>query len=234
MAQWFARQLGGKKLDVAPASELLGAPPPAAQTEEAAAHQPVSPQPVKFEVGSHPVALEHPPDGGSQAVLAPVGPPPVALTITAYNMKQTLGVGAFGKVKLAELKATGELFAIKCIQKSRLSAARQFERLQREIRILKMLRHPNVIQLHAVIETEAEIYLVMEHVSGGDLLDFINNRGAMPEDQARDLVTQITRGLQFCHSLGVAHRDLKPENILINEAGIVKITDFGLSNLQVS
>jgi serine/threonine protein kinase len=147
-------------------------------------------------------------------------------------MKQTLGVGAFGKVKLAEHKETGELFAIKCIQKSRLSAARQFERLQREIRILKMLRHPNVIQLHAVIETDSEIFLVMEHVAGGDLLDFINSRGAMPEDQARDLVGQIMCGLQFCHSLGVAHRDLKPENILIDEDGVVKITDFGLSNMQ--
>jgi len=105
-------------------------------------------------------------------------------------------------------------------------------RARREIRILKMLRHPNVIQLHAVIESDADIFLVMEHVSGGDLLDFINSRGAMPEAQARDLVGQITCGLQYCHSLGVAHRDLKPENILINSEGVVKITDFGLSNMQ--
>lgn len=54
-----------------------------------------------------------------------------------------------------------------------------------------MLRHPNVIQLHAVIETDDDIFLVMEHVAGGDLLDFINSRGAMPEEQARDLVGQV-------------------------------------------
>jgi 5'-AMP-activated protein kinase catalytic alpha subunit len=201
-------------------------------------------QPTGLAVGQPPVAGGAPETSAElqfaniQLSSSPVEPlaggtlPALPLEITHYTMKQTLGVGAFGKVKLAEHKETGELFAIKCIQKSRLSAARQFERLQREIRILKMLRHPNVIQLHAVIETDSEIFLVMEHVAGGDLLDFINSRGAMPEDQARDLVGQIMCGLQFCHSLGVAHRDLKPENILIDEDGVVKITDFGLSNMQ--
>mmetsp|Transcript_14138 Transcript_14138/g.38077 ORF Transcript_14138/g.38077 Transcript_14138/m.38077 type:complete len:402 (+) Transcript_14138:147-1352(+) len=220
MAQWFSARFSGRKSPVNSARASSG------QGQDA---QP-APQPAQ----SAPQQQRPPaPPPQASAILAGAQLPATRPGgIQNYVIRQTLGVGAFGKVKLAEHKETGQLSAIKCIQKSRISVARQFERLQREIKILKLLRHPNVIQLYEVIETEAEIFLVMEHVSGGDLLDFINSRGAMPEAQARDLFNQITCGLQFCHSLGIAHRDLKPENILINDQGVVKITDFGLSNMQ--
>lgn len=135
MAQWFAGRFSGKKDSAAlsahapPANDArprppAQGPPRTSSDDERPAEAPrrQTPQPVVLEVSPQLVALAVPP--------AAKLPPPLP-TIDSYTMKQTLGVGAFGKVKLAEHKETGELFAIKCIQKSRVSAARQFERLQR-------------------------------------------------------------------------------------------------------
>lgn len=148
-----------------------------------------------------------------------------------YEIRETLGTGTFGKVKLGVHRVTGHTVAIKCIKRAQIDA-QQIARLQREIRILTMLRHENVILLYQVIHTPKEILMVMEHVNGGDLLDHINSRGPIAEVDGRSVFMQVVEGLRFCHSLGVAHRDLKPENILLDHNAKVKIADFGLSNIM--
>jgi len=153
-----------------------------------------------------------------------------------YRLGRTLGTGSFGKVKLAQ-RGDGKLFALKCLNRSRIVLASQSARLANEIRLLKMLNHPNVIRLHDVIHTPAEIWMVMEYVDGGDLLEALNACKRFEEGEVRHIFCQICAGVSFCHSLGVAHRDLKPENILMGRRSpegyySVKVADFGLSTLM--
>ena len=115
--------------------------------------------------------------------------------------------------------------------------ASQSGRLAKEIRLLKLLNHPNVIRLR-VLHTNAEILMVMEYVPGGDLLDVLNTQPRFAEKEVRHIFGQVVCGVAFCHSLGVAHRDLKPENILIKRSADdgggheIKVADFGLSTLM--
>ena len=141
------------------------------------------------------------------------------------------------QVKLAQRATDGNLFAIKCLNRSRLVNASQSGRLAREIRLLKVLNHPNVIRLHEVLHTPSEILMVMEYVDGGDLLEVLNTRKRFTEAEVRHIFCQICSGVSFCHSLGVAHRDLKPENVLIGKRTPeghypIKVADFGLSTLM--
>ena len=107
------------------------------------------------------------------------------------------------------------------------------EKVKREIQILHMLKHPHIIRLYEVVETPTDIFLIMELVGGGELFDLIVSRGKCTENEARRLFQQIISGLAYCHHHRVAHRDLKPENLLISKTNeLVKIADFGLSNLM--
>ena len=169
---------------------------------------------------------------GSRPAAAAAGP------AHEYRMGKTLGTGTFGKVKLAQRVADGELFAVKCLNRARIVLASQSGRLAKEIRLLKLLNHPNVIRLHEVLHTNAEILMVMEYVPGGDLLDVLNTQPRFAEKEVRHIFGQVVCGVAFCHSLGVAHRDLKPENILIKRSADdgggheIKVADFGLSTLM--
>ncbi|KAL1521685.1 hypothetical protein AB1Y20_021340 [Prymnesium parvum] len=110
-------------------------------------------------------------------------------------------------------------------------------RLAKEIRLLKLLNHPNVIRLYEVLHTPTDILMVMELVDGGDLLEVLNTqRRRFSEGEVRNIFGQVCCGVSFCHSLGVAHRDLKPENILLKRHAdgsiTIKVADFGLSTLM--
>jgi serine/threonine protein kinase len=154
-----------------------------------------------------------------------------------------VGVVTFGwcawavrQVRLAR-RADGLFFAIKCLNRSRIAHASQSGRLAKEIRLLRMLNHPNVIRLYEVLHTPSEILMVMEYVDGGDLLEVLNTRPRFAEAEVRHIFNQICSGVSFCHSLGVAHRDLKPENVLIGKkvadgSYLIKVADFGLSTLM--
>jgi len=97
---------------------------------------------------------------------------------------------------------------------------------------LRYFNHKNIIKLYEVLDSTSDIFMVMEYISKGELFDLINQKGKLPEQEARFFFIQIIEGVEYCHQHLVAHRDLKPENILIDEGNIVKIADFGLSNLM--
>lgn len=104
------------------------------------------------------------------------------------------------------------------------------ERVAREIHILKMIRHPNIIQLYEIIETPKQLYLIMEYASGGELFDYIVKHQRVKEPAAVRFFHQIIAGVEYLHKLNIVHRDLKPENLLLDHNQNIKIVDFGLSN----
>jgi len=154
------------------------------------------------------------------------------LRIDHYLLDKTLGSGGFGKVKLAIHEFTGSQVAIKIINKKLIKSQKISSKIQREIRLMKYFNHPNMIKLYQVLDTEQNIFVVMEYVPGGELYDMVNAAQGFTEDVSRKYFRQIIDGVEYCHQNLVAHRDLKLENILVNENGLVKIVDFGLSNFM--
>ena len=154
------------------------------------------------------------------------------LKIDHYIIEKTLGCGGFGKVKLARHEFTGNEVAIKMINKKKVKNSKMSTKIQREIRLLKYFNHPNMIKLYQVLDTDLNIYMVIEYVPGGELFHLVNEREGLSEIDSRRLFQQIISGLEYCHKNLVAHRDLKLENILVDERGNIKIVDFGLSNFM--
>uniref|UniRef100_I3KS43 MAP/microtubule affinity-regulating kinase 3 n=1 Tax=Oreochromis niloticus TaxID=8128 RepID=I3KS43_ORENI len=155
-----------------------------------------------------------------------------------YRLLKTIGKGNFAKVKLARHIPTGREVAIKIIDKTQLNPS-SLQKLYREVRIMKILNHPNIVKLFEVIETEKTLYLVMEYASGGEVFDYLVAHGRMKEKEARAKFRQVTRpcvspqivsAVQYCHQKHIVHRDLKAENLLLDADMNIKIADFGFSN----
>lgn len=152
--------------------------------------------------------------------------------LSNYRLGKTLGIGSFGKVKIAEHILTGNKVAIKILNRKKIKQMDMEEKVRREIKILRLFMHPHIIRLYEVIETPNDIYVVMEYVESGELFDYIVEKGRLMEDEARHFFQQIISGVEYCHRNMVVHRDLKPENLLLDSRANVKIADFGLSNVM--
>jgi 5'-AMP-activated protein kinase, catalytic alpha subunit len=150
-----------------------------------------------------------------------------------YELGRVLGQGTFAKVYYARdvSPGGGGGVAIKVIDKARLRRTEgMVEQLRREISIMRMVRHPNVVGIREVLASRSRVFVVMEYARGGELFAKVA-RGRLSEDRARRYFQQLVAAVGFCHSRGVAHRDLKPENLLLDEEGRLKVTDFGLAAL---
>ncbi|KAK9803721.1 hypothetical protein WJX73_006602 [Symbiochloris irregularis] len=152
--------------------------------------------------------------------------------LSNYRLGKTLGIGSFGKVKIAEHVQTGHKVAIKILNYKKIRQQDMEEKVRREIKILRLFMHPHIIRLYEVVETATDIYVVMEYVKAGELFDYIVEKGRLLEDEARNFFQQIISGIEYCHRNMVVHRDLKPENLLLDAKLHVKIADFGLSNVM--
>ncbi|XP_054168735.1 calcium/calmodulin-dependent protein kinase type 1-like [Oppia nitens] len=152
-----------------------------------------------------------------------------------YTFKDLLGTGAFSQVYLAEHKVNNKLVAIKCIDKRALKGKE--DSLENEIKVLRKLKHTNIVQLIETFEDKNKVYLAMELVMGGELFDRIVEKGSYTEKDASHLIKQILEAVDYMHSCGVVHRDLKPENLLYystDEDSKIMISDFGLSKMEES
>ncbi|CAI0408284.1 unnamed protein product [Linum tenue] len=147
-----------------------------------------------------------------------------------YEMGRMLGKGTFAKVYYAKHKSTGESVAIKVMNKEQVKKEGMMEQIQREISVMRLVRHPNVVELKEVMATRSRIFFVMEYVKGGELFAKVA-KGKLKEETARKYFQQLISAVDFCHSRGVSHRDLKPENLLLDDNEDLKVSDFGLSAL---
>ena len=152
-----------------------------------------------------------------------------------FILGDKIGEGTFGIVRLATHILTGEKVAIKILDKRKITEDVDKEHVEREIKILKMLRHTNIVHLFYVIQNSTSISLIMEYSSGKDLFDYLAAKKRLSEMEACGLFQQLISGLDYLHKLKVAHRDLKPENLLLDhEHKNIKLVDFGLSNIYHS
>lgn len=148
-----------------------------------------------------------------------------------FVLGQTLGEGEFGKVKLGWKKDGSIQVAIKLIRREILgSNPSRLPKIYREISILRDLRHPNIVRLHEMVETDRHIGIIMEYASGGELFDHILSNRYLKDNAARRLFAQLVSGVGYLHKKGIVHRDLKLENLLLDRNRNIIITDFGFAN----
>ncbi|KAJ3497587.1 hypothetical protein NMY22_g19683 [Coprinellus aureogranulatus] len=177
--------------------------------------------------------------GGAAAFDLPTDPK----NIGPWILGECIGKGASGRVKIARHRRTRQLAAVKILPitplvNSRASLATQQAKsekqrlgIDREITMMKLMNHPNIMRIYDVYEGEKELFLVLEYVEGGELFDFLVNRGRLPPNEALLYFRQIIYGLNYAHTFSIIHRDLKPENILIAslDPPVVKIADWGMA-----
>ena len=151
-----------------------------------------------------------------------------------YEVKEKIGNGKFGLIKLGINKKTGQKVAIKIMSKKDMTN-QDLELVRTEIEILKICQHPNIIELYEVFENVSYFYIIMEYCPGGDLFSYLEQRNfRLPEEQACKFMHKMCAAIYYCHSYGIAHRDLKPENVLMTsnqEDADLRILDFGLSKI---
>ncbi|KAI4298101.1 hypothetical protein MLD38_034035 [Melastoma candidum] len=142
-----------------------------------------------------------------------------------YQLGRTVGEGTFAKVKFARNSENGESAAIKILAKSTILRHKMVDQIKREISIMKIVRHPNIVALHEVLASKTKIYIVLEFVAGGALFDKIVHQGRLSEEECRTFFQQLIDAIAHCHSKG-------PENLLLDSHERLKVSDFGLSALH--
>jgi serine/threonine protein kinase len=173
---------------------------------------------------------------GGHIVAATATTQPVASLRTKYEMLEVLGVGSTSTCYRCTEKATGHAYACKVIDKRVIEHkfSGLLEQFHVEIAVLRLLRHPNIVHLQDVFETDRNIQMVLELMEGGEVFDYVVDRGTLSEGEAAGMVRQVTSALAYMHSMDVIHRDLKPENLLLARRDVtadIKIIDFGLAKI---
>ncbi|GMY06109.1 CBL-interacting serine/threonine-protein kinase 5-like [Fagus crenata] len=156
--------------------------------------------------------------------------PPRNILFGKYEMGRLLGQGTFAKVYYGKNLISNEGVAIKVIHKDHIKREGLMQQIKREISVMSLVRHPNIVELKEVMATKGKIFFVMEYVKGGELFAKVA-KGKLKEELARKYFQQLVSAIDFCHSRGVSHRDLKPENLLLDDNEDLKVSDFGLSAL---
>ena len=164
---------------------------------------------------------------------APATPTPAVafksiLNSRGYVLGKTLGTGTYGKVKFAHSLRLRHPVAVKIVSR-KVAKDVHLKFLPRELDALRSLKHKNIIQLIEVLETQDHVYIVMELAEGGDLLDYINKKRFLDDEDAKGLFHDLVDGLVECHRLRFVHRDLKCENMLLSKNYRLKISDFGFA-----
>lgn len=155
-----------------------------------------------------------------------------ALQKMGYKIGGKIGIGTYATVVYSQFTDKFDKtqnLAVKIIDKNKVNTEILDKFLKRELDILTKLKHPNIIQIHSILQRDSNIFIFMRYAENGDLLDFIKNRGPLTEDLAKIWFNQLLKGIQYLHTFEIAHRDLKCENILITKKMNIRIADFGFA-----
>eukprot|EP01060_Flectonema_neradi_P009728 TRINITY_DN16938_c0_g1_i1.p1 TRINITY_DN16938_c0_g1~~TRINITY_DN16938_c0_g1_i1.p1 ORF type:complete len:275 (+),score=31.30 TRINITY_DN16938_c0_g1_i1:52-876(+) len=147
-----------------------------------------------------------------------------------YVLEETIGTGSTSKVKVGRHKQTGKKVAVKIVRKLLMQEEAPVKLLvEREVKILKLLNHPNIMKMYDVMQTSTHLFIILEYLGNGELYDVVSQSILSPEEAFRYFY-QIITSVAYLHSQNICHRDLKLENLLLDDAGNVKIGDFGLAS----
>ncbi|XP_028851423.1 death-associated protein kinase 2 [Denticeps clupeoides] len=154
-----------------------------------------------------------------------------------YEIGEVLGSGHFGQVREVRERTTGQRWAGKFLKVRRGAGSWlgvERKNVEKEVEVLQSLQHPNIMALRDVFESKAEVVLIVELISGGELFDFIAEKESLSESEGIDFLKQILHGVSYMHSKNIGHFDLKPENIMLSARGEplpdIKIIDFGMAH----
>lgn len=150
--------------------------------------------------------------------------------ITPYDFEplSIIGRGAFGEVRICRHKESGEVVAMKKMRKKEMLKKNQVGHVRAERDILAKANNPWIVQLKYSFQDQNNLYLVMEYLPGGDLMNLLIKKDILSEDEARFYVSEMILAIEIVHNLNYIHRDLKPDNVLLDKDGHIKLTDFGL------
>ena len=153
-------------------------------------------------------------------------------TIRDYESLAIIGRGAFGEVHVCRQKTTGEIVAIKKIKKEELFSKNQVIHVRNEQLFMSKVKSPWIVDLKASFQDEEYLYLVMEYLPGGDLMNLLIQKDILTEEEARFYIAELILSIESIHKLDCIHRDIKPDNILIDKNGHIKLSDFGLAKIS--
>eukprot|EP01128_Nolandella_sp_AFSM9_P005043 TRINITY_DN2386_c0_g1_i1.p1 TRINITY_DN2386_c0_g1~~TRINITY_DN2386_c0_g1_i1.p1 ORF type:complete len:456 (+),score=99.70 TRINITY_DN2386_c0_g1_i1:117-1484(+) len=149
--------------------------------------------------------------------------------LESFDLLQIIGQGSFGKVCQVRMKESGDVYAMKVLNKKHIVDRGEIEHTRAEQSILKRVDHPFLMKMHWSFQSDEKLYIIMDFVNGGELFFHLQNEKKFTNERARFYSAEIILGISYLHSLGIIYRDLKPENLLLDDSGHIKMTDFGLS-----
>lgn len=155
------------------------------------------------------------------------------LTTRDFEPLKIIGRGAYGEVRLCKTIATGELVAIKKMKKRDMIKKNEIEHIRAERSVLSKSSNNWIIDLKCSFQDDEFLYLVMEYLPGGDLMNMLIKKDIFSLEEAKFYIAETILAVEYVHSLGYVHRDIKPDNILLNADGHIKLTDFGLCTSMV-
>ena len=153
-------------------------------------------------------------------------------TVRNYESLAIIGRGAFGEVHVCRDKSNGEIVAVKKIKKEVLYLKNQVLHVRNEQILMSKVKSPWIVELKASFQEDDYLYLVMEFLPGGDLMNLLIKKDILTEDEARFYIAELILSIESIHKLDCIHRDIKPDNILIDKTGHVKLSDFGLAKIS--
>lgn len=156
------------------------------------------------------------------------------LTIYNYESISIIGKGAFGEVRVCRDKDTGDIVAIKKLKKEDMIKKNQVIHVRTENLILRSIDSPFIIKLRVSFQDQLFLYLVMDFLPGGDFMSLLIKKDILSEEDSRFYIAEMILCIETIHNAGCIHRDLKPDNVLIAKNGHLKLSDFGLSKMNVS
>jgi serine/threonine protein kinase len=149
--------------------------------------------------------------------------------LSDFELKETIGTGTFGRVRLCRHKTLHKYFALKILKKQEVLRMKQIDHLLAEASILSEVSHPFIVNMIRGFMDDDRLYILLEYVVGGELFSHLRKSGKFPNDVAKFYSAEVMNAFEYLHSKDIIYRDLKPENLLLDGLGNIKITDFGFA-----